>query len=42
MWVIVANGDHVVCSCMARNVAMCIVKEDFSIACFDIDLGGHS
>lgn len=34
MWVTVANGDHV-----ARNVAMCIGKEDFSISCFRIDLG---
>jgi len=38
--VTVANGDRVPCGAVARNVAMHIDNEDFTISCFDIDLGG--
>lgn len=40
MRVTVANSNRVACLGMARNVAMCIGKEDFLITCFGIDLGG--
>ena len=38
--VTVANGDHVPCGVVARNVAMHIGKEDFTISCLSIELGG--
>ena len=37
--VTVANGDRVPCGLVARNVAMHIGKEDFTISCLGIDLG---
>ena len=40
MRVMVANGDRVPCGIVACNVAMHIGKEDFTISCFGIDLGG--
>jgi len=38
--VTVANGDRVPCGVEARNVAMQIGQEDFTISCFGIDLDG--
>jgi len=38
--VTVANGDRVHCGMVACNVAMHIGKEEFSISCLGIDLGG--
>jgi len=40
MRVMVTNGDRVPCGTVARNVAMHMGKEDFTISCFGIDLGG--
>ncbi|XP_066374518.1 uncharacterized protein [Miscanthus floridulus] len=40
MRVTMANGNNVTCTGMARNVAMRFGKEDFTISCFGIDLGG--
>ena len=38
--VTVANGDRVPCGMVARNVALHIGKEEFTISCLGIDLGG--
>ena len=38
--VTVANGDRMPCGLVACNVAMHIGKEDFTISCLGIDLGG--
>lgn len=38
--VTVANGDHVPCAAVARNVPMLVSREEFSISCFGIHLGG--
>ena len=38
--VTVANGDRVPCGVVARNVALHIGKEEFTISCLGIDLGG--
>lgn len=40
MRIAVANGDRVPCEGVARNVALAISTEEFSISCFDINLGG--
>jgi len=40
MWIAMANGDRVPCEGVARNVAMAIGTEEFSISCFGINLGG--
>ena len=40
MRVLVANGDGVPCEGVARDVALAIGTEEFSISCFDINLGG--
>jgi hypothetical protein len=37
--VLVANGDRVPCQGVARNVALAIGTEEFSIDCFGINLG---
>jgi hypothetical protein len=42
MQVTVANDDRVTCTGVAHNVAMHIGKEDFTISCFSIDLGGFN
>lgn len=36
----VVNGDNVAYTSVARNVAMCIGRDDFLINCFGIKLGG--
>ena len=36
----VANGDRVPCGMVAHNVALHIGKEEFTISCLGIDLGG--
>ena len=38
--VTVANGDREPCRMVARNVALHIGKEEFTISCLGIDLGG--
>ena len=40
MRVLVANGDHVPCEGVARDVALAIGGEEFTISCFGINLGG--
>jgi hypothetical protein len=37
--VLMANGDRVLCQGVARNVALAIGTEEFSIDCFGINLG---
>ena len=38
LWVLVANGDRVPCHGLARDVALTISDEEFSINCFGISL----
>jgi hypothetical protein len=38
----VSNGDRVPCEGMARNVTVQIDQEEFTINCFNIDLGGFN
>lgn len=40
MRIVMANGDRVPCEGVARNIAMAIGTEEFSISCFGINLGG--
>ena len=40
MRVLVANGDRVPCEGVARDVALTIGAEEFTISCFGINLGG--
>ena len=40
MRVLVANGDHVPYEGVARDVALAIGGEEFTIGCFVINLGG--
>jgi hypothetical protein len=40
MRVLVANGDCVPCEGVARDVALAISTEEFTISCFGINLGG--
>jgi hypothetical protein len=40
MRILVANGDRVPCEGVARDVTLAIGTEEFSINCYDIDLGG--
>ena len=40
MRVLVANGDRVPYEGVARDVALAIGGEEFTISCFDINLGG--
>jgi hypothetical protein len=42
MRVLVANGDHVPCEGVAHDVALAIGTEEFTINCFDINLGGFN
>lgn len=39
--VLVANGDHILCGALARDLPMIIGKEAFTINCFSIDLGSY-
>ena len=39
LWVLMANGDRVPCHGLARDVAVTIGDEEFSINCFGISLG---
>ena len=40
MRVLVANGDRVPCEGVARDVALAIGTEEFTISCYGISLGG--
>ena len=40
MRVLVANGDRVPCECVARDVALAIGTDEFTISCYGIRLGG--
>ena len=40
MRVLVANGDRVPCEAVARDVALTIGGEEFTICCFGINIGG--
>jgi hypothetical protein len=40
MRVLVANGDHVPCEGVAQDVALAIGMKEFTMSCFDINLGG--
>jgi hypothetical protein len=40
MRVLVANGDRIPCQGVARDVALAIGTEEFSISCYSINLGG--
>jgi predicted aspartyl protease len=40
LYVMVANGDKVPCAAVARGIPMLVGREEFSIICFSIGLGG--